>query len=102
MTEKIKSEDFIKAFGGGHMPDYHEIREGQEFYGNGYKKGYADGYEKAEKEIVYCKDCRHRDPEDKKCDCGCIERQGCIFPVGDDYFCKFGSRRYSDVIKNDG
>lgn len=36
-----------------------------------------------------CKSCRHRDPEDKKCDCGAKERQGCPFPVSDDYFCKF-------------
>lgn len=36
-----------------------------------------------------CKTCRHRDPEDKKCDCGGQERQGCMFPVSDDYFCKF-------------
>lgn len=35
-----------------------------------------------------CKSCRHRDPEDKKCDCGAKERQGCPFPVSDDYFCK--------------
>lgn len=36
-----------------------------------------------------CRTCRHRDPEDKKCDCGGLERQGCPFPVSDDYFCKF-------------
>ena len=36
-----------------------------------------------------CRTCRHRDPEDKKCDCGGQERQGCPFPVSDDYFCKF-------------
>lgn len=36
-----------------------------------------------------CRTCRHRDPEDKKCDCGGMERQGCLFPVSDDYFCKF-------------
>ena len=36
-----------------------------------------------------CKTCRHRDPEDKKCEHGGLERQGCLFPVGDDYFCKF-------------
>lgn len=36
-----------------------------------------------------CKTCRHRDPEDKKCDCGGMERQGCLFPVSDNYFCKF-------------
>ena len=36
-----------------------------------------------------CESCRHRDPEDKKCDCGGQERQGCPFPVSDDYYCKY-------------
>ena len=36
-----------------------------------------------------CKSCRHRDPEDKKCDCGALERQDCPFPVSDDYYCKY-------------
>ena len=36
-----------------------------------------------------CKTCRCRDPEDKKCDCGALERQGCPFPVSDDYYCKY-------------
>ena len=36
-----------------------------------------------------CKTCRHRDPEDKKCDCGEQERIGCLFPVNDDYYCKY-------------
>ena len=40
--------------------------------------------------VVFCKDCRHRDPEDHKCDCGEDERQGCPFPVDDDYFCAYG------------
>jgi hypothetical protein len=39
-----------------------------------------------------CRTCTHRDPEDKKCDCGALERQGCPFPVSDDYFCKFYER----------
>ena len=43
--------------------------------------------------VVRCKDCRHRDPEDHKCDCGAMERQGCPFPVDDDYFCKYGERK---------
>ena len=46
-------------------------------------------------EVVRCKDCKHRDPEDHKCDCGQLERAGCIFPVADDYFCAYG-------VKNDG
>lgn len=39
-----------------------------------------------------CKTCKHRDPEDKKCDCGGLERQGCLFPVSDDYYCKYYER----------
>lgn len=43
--------------------------------------------------VVMCKDCRHRDPEDHKCDSGQLERAGCIFPVDDDYFCAYGEKR---------
>ena len=43
-------------------------------------------------EVVLCKDCRHRDPEDNKCDCGQLERAGCVFPVRDDYFCAHGEK----------
>ena len=53
------------------------------------------GYPKQEQdlvEVVRCKDCRHRDPEDHKCDSGETERQGCPFKVADDYFCAYGER----------
>jgi len=43
--------------------------------------------------VVLCKDCRHRDPEDHKCDCGQPERQGCIFSVRDKYWCACGEKR---------
>ena len=42
--------------------------------------------------VVRCKDCRHRDPEDQKCDSGEFERQGCPFKVADNYFCAYGER----------
>ena len=42
--------------------------------------------------IVRCKDCIHRDPEDKKCDCS-FQAKGGIFPMGDDDFCSYGERR---------
>lgn len=45
--------------------------------------------------VVHCKDCKHRDPEDRKCDCGELARAGCIFPVKDDYFCAYGARKDS-------
>lgn len=43
--------------------------------------------------IVHCKDCVYRDSEDKKCECGALERAGCIFPVADDYFCAYGKTK---------
>lgn len=46
----------------------------------------------AVREVVLCRDCRHRDPEDHKCDSGETERQGCPFKVADDYFCAYGER----------
>ena len=46
--------------------------------------------------IVYCKKCVHRDPEDKKCDFGMLERAGCIFPVADNYYCAYGKEAEDD------
>lgn len=46
--------------------------------------------------IVRCKDCKHRDPEDLKCDCGGLERAGCILPVDDNYFCAHGERKEAE------
>lgn len=43
--------------------------------------------------VVLCRDCKHRDPEDHKCDSGEVERQGCPFEVADDYFCAYGEKR---------
>ena len=43
-----------------------------------------------------CRSCRHHDPEDKRCDCGGQERQGCHFPVSDDYYCKYYERGGED------
>ena len=41
-------------------------------------------------EIVRCKDCKHRDPEDEKCDCGHdIQWQ---LPRQDDWYCADGER----------
>ena len=41
--------------------------------------------------IVRCKDCKHRDPQDHKCDCGHdIQWQ---LPRADNWFCADGERR---------
>ena len=40
--------------------------------------------------VVHCKDCKHRDPEDKRCDCGCWHNP---FTTNDNDFCSYGERR---------
>ena len=47
-------------------------------------------------QVVRCKDCIHRDPEDKKCDCS-FQAKGGIFQMDDDDFCSYGERRKEDV-----
>ena len=42
------------------------------------------------KELVRCKDCKHRDPEDFKCDCG--HDIHWELPRPDDWFCADGER----------
>ncbi len=42
-------------------------------------------------EIIRCKDCKHRDPEDKKCDCGHDIRWQ--LPRQDDWFCADAERK---------
>lgn len=46
-----------------------------------------------ENKVIRCKECKHRDPEDKMCDSGGPERSGCVFPVADDYFCAYAERK---------
>jgi hypothetical protein len=47
-------------------------------------------------ELVRCKDCKHRDPEDGKCDSG----HGIIWnlPRPDDWFCADGERKEGEVV----
>ncbi len=52
---------------------------------------YAKGYHDRDSEIVRCKDCKHRDPEDGRCDSGHDIRWN--LPRQDDWFCKDGERR---------
>ena len=40
--------------------------------------------------VVRCEDCKHRDPEDKRCDCGCWHNP---FTTNDNDFCSYGERR---------
>lgn len=42
--------------------------------------------------VVHCKDCKHRDPEDERCDCGCWHTP---FTTNDYDFCSYGERKNS-------
>lgn len=45
-------------------------------------------------QVVRCRECIHRDPEDHRCDCGGHEWViGKIVPVEDDWFCASGERK---------
>ena len=40
--------------------------------------------------LVRCKDCKHRDPEDKKCDCGMWHLP---YVTRDKDYCSYGERK---------
>ena len=48
--------------------------------------------------VVRCKDCIHRDPEDKRCDCS-FQAKGGVFPMSDDDFCSYGEMLKEDEEK---
>lgn len=47
------------------------------------------GYEK----VVHCKDCKYRDPEDKRCGCGYWHN---LLTTNDNDFCRYGERKEND------
>lgn len=47
--------------------------------------------------VVRCRECKHRDPEDKKCDCGCWHIP---FTTNDYDFCSYGEKRTDFVDDN--
>ena len=55
-------------------------------------KSFVETAETADvQEVVRCKDCIYRDPEDKKCDCS-FQAKGGIFPMDDNDFCSYGEK----------
>ena len=66
------------------------LKQDSERYRKAFANGYNTGYEKRDEEIVRCKDCKHRDPEDGRCDSGHDIRWN--LPRQDDWFCKDGER----------
>lgn len=49
----------------------------------------------AQPEIIRCKECKHRDPEDKKCDSGHFILWQ--LPRDDDWFCADAERRTNET-----
>lgn len=48
-------------------------------------------------EVVRCRECKHRDPETKGCDCAGHEMlMGGILPMPDNWFCADGEREVQD------
>ena len=48
-------------------------------------------------EIVRCRECKHRDPETKGCDCAGHEMvMGGIIPMPDNWFCADGRRKVQE------
>ena len=41
-------------------------------------------------ELIRCKDCKHRDPENHSCDCGCWHMP---YKTKDDDYCSYGERK---------
>lgn len=41
--------------------------------------------------VVHCKDCKYRDPEDKKCDGAFTGKHG-LLPMDDNDFCSYGTK----------
>ena len=56
-----------------------------------YKTGESHEIVETVGELIRCKDCKHRDPEDHKCDCG----HDIIWqmPRPDDWYCADGERK---------
>ena len=53
--------------------------------------GFVYGGEVKEiKKLVRCGECKHRDPEDHRCDCGGMMNLIHYVPVPDDWFCADG------------
>ena len=60
-----------------------------------WKAAYERGKADAQPDIIHCGECKHRDPEDKKCDCGHdILWQ---LPRDDEWYCADAERRTDEL-----
>ena len=68
-----------------------DVRKHTSSYIEDFVKKLVDEQPSIQPEIIRCKDCKHRDPEDKKCDCG----HDIIWqmPRNDKWYCADGERK---------
>ena len=86
MTEYIERERLLRKFNIDDMMNVNgtliSLREARETISNFPAADVVP--------VVRCGDCTHRDPENKKCDCGCWHIP---FTVKDEDFCSYGERK---------
>ena len=96
----ISQAEFSKMLGYGPQKfetDYYRVKHGHTICKSSLEMylsfiGFKLSIEHKETpDIVRCKDCKHRDPEDGRCDSGHDIRWN--LPRQDDWFCKDGERR---------
>ena len=80
------------------MAEYINLKDPEVRYSHnaGLHEVYIIGSEAERIDLVRCGECKHRDPEDHKCDCG----HDIIWqlPRDDNWFCADGKRREDDDI----
>ena len=64
-----------------------------------WKAAYERGKAEAQPDIIHCGECKHRDPEDHKCDCGHdILWQ---LPRDDEWYCADAERKEGEADDDD-
>lgn len=95
--DKQQGEDIYKAVVRyGINVDKEELIRALKYDRNQYEKGYMDGRADARKEIVRCKDCKHRTLDFFGGHC-CKLHKG-LAMVTDESFCSYGERRCDNEV----
>lgn len=87
MSDLIDRQAAIDFIAAGHLCNPNEPR-----WSDNEIVNFLKSRPSAQPEIIRCKDCKHRDPEDKKCDCG----HDIVWnlPRQDDWYCADAERRH--------
>lgn len=77
--------------------DKYELMEALNYDRDQYEKGYADGRQARDSEIVRCKDCKHRDGEDGQCPLQTTGDPYLDTYPQNNFYCAYGERREDDA-----